>query len=180
MEANFKQSLAWVRTSEGGNDDDPADSGGRTSRGITQREYDAYCRTAGLQHGDVWKAADYVVDDIYHRSYWMPYGPVMPPGVDYMLFDDSVLSGPVAAIKTLQRALGVAADGHIGILTSEAIGKVNPRDLVDEIGAARVQRYKAIVENVPKDLKFLRGWDIRVEFVMHNAHTLIGPNVTHT
>ena len=28
MEINFKKSLAWVRESEGGNDDDPADSGG--------------------------------------------------------------------------------------------------------------------------------------------------------
>jgi len=48
MEANFAKALAWLRTSEGGNDDDPDDSGGRTSRGITQREYNAYCEMAGL------------------------------------------------------------------------------------------------------------------------------------
>jgi lysozyme family protein len=173
VEANFKASLAWVRHSEGGNDDDPSDSGGRTSRGITQREYDAYCRMAGLPHGDVWKAPDGVVDDIYHRSYWMPYGPIMPPGVDYMLFDDSVLSGPVTAIMTLQHALGVAADGHIGILTSEAISKADPVKLIDAIAGARVQRYKHIVAVRPKDLKFLRGWDSRVEFVQKNAHVLV-------
>jgi lysozyme family protein len=185
VEANFKQALAWVRHSETGyddsetnvghwgNDDDPADSGGRTSRGITQREYDAYCRMAGLPHGDVWKALNGVVDDIYHRSYWMPYGPVMPPGVDYMLFDDSVLSGPVTAIKTMQRALGVTADGHIGITTSEAIAKADHKALIDMVAAARLARYKMIVAEIPKDTKFLRGWDARVEFVKNNALTLV-------
>ena len=173
MEANFKQSLAWVRTSEGGNDDDPADSGGRTSRGITQREYDAYCRMAGLPQGDVWKAIDPVIDDIYQRSYLMPYGPIMPLGVDYMLFDDSVLSGPVTAIKTMQRALGVGADGHIGLLTSEALSKADPVKLIDAIATARLRRYEAIIEGAPKDMKFRKGWDNRVAFVKMNAHSLV-------
>jgi lysozyme family protein len=179
MEANFKQSLTWVRTSEGGNDDDPADSGGRTSRGITQREYDAYCRMAGLPQGDVWKAPDQVVDDIYHRSYWMPYGPIMPAGVDYMLFDDSVLSGPVTAVRTLQRALGVSADGHIGILTSEALSKVDHKALIDAIANARLARYASIIEQRPKDMKFRKGWEARVVFVRNNAHSLVDGG-THT
>lgn len=173
MEANFKRSLAWVRESEGGNDDDPADSGGRTSRGITQREYDAYCRIAGLPCGDVWKAPEPVIDDIYHRSYWMPYGPIMPPGIDYMLFDDSVLSGPVTAVMTLQKALGVRQDGHIGVVTSEAIVEADKKTLLGEIATARLARYKSIVHARPKDLKFKKGWDRRVEFVLENAHTLM-------
>jgi lysozyme family protein len=186
MEANFKQALAWVRQSETGhtdsetnneehwgNGDDPADSGGRTSRGITQREYDAYCRMAGLAHTDVYKAPNGIVDDIYHRSYWMPYGPVMPPGVDYMLFDDSVLSGPVTAIMTLQRALLVRPDGHIGILTSEAISQSSPAKLIDAIAVMRLQRYARIVAGAPKDMKFEKGWDVRVAFVKANAHYLV-------
>lgn len=173
MEANFKQSLAWVRESEGGNDDDPSDSGGRTSRGITQREYDSYCRVAGLQQGDVWKAPDAVIDDIYHRFYWMPYCPIMPPGVDYMLFDDSVLSGPVTAIQTLQRALGVVPDGHIGALTSEAVIKADHKELLGKIAAARLARYDRIIATRPKDHKFRDGWRNRVEFVLKNANTLL-------
>jgi len=176
MEANFKQSLAWVRHSEGGNDDDPSDSGGRTSRGITQREYNAYCEMAGLKPGDVWEAPDGVVDDIYHRSYWIPYGPVMPPGVDYMLFDDSVLSGPMTAIMTLQHALGVSADGHIGVVTSAALVKADHTVLIDKIGAARLARYKQIIAHRPKDLKFKNGWNARVAFALHNAHTLVEGN----
>lgn len=121
MEANFTKALAWVRESEGGNDDDPADSGGRTSRGITQREWNAYCRIVGLPASDVWKAPDGAIDDIYHRSYWNPYCPTFPPGVDYLFFDHSVLAGPVRATLALQQALGVHADGHIGVVTSGAL-----------------------------------------------------------
>jgi lysozyme family protein len=174
MEANFKAALAWVRHSEGGNDDDPSDSGGRTSRGITQREYDAYCRMAGLEHGDVWKAPDGVVDDIYHRSYWFPYCPTMPAGIDYMLFDDSVLSGPVTAVKTLQRALGVSPDGHIGVVTSAALSHADPKQLIKAIAAARLARYDRIIAARPKDMKFRDGWRNRVEFAEENALTLVG------
>ena len=187
METNFKQSLAWVRESETGhtdsdtpneahwgNGDDPSDSGGRTSRGIIQSEYDAYCRMAGLPHGDVYKAPNPVVDDIYHRSYWNPYCPAMPPGVDYMLFDDSVLSGPATAIMTLQRALDVDADGHIGILTSEAISKADPATLIAQIATARLARYRRIEQARPKDLKFKAGWENRVAFAEKNANTLLG------
>ena len=175
MEANFRQSLAWVRTSEGGNDDDPSDSGGRTSRGITQREYDAYCRMAGLKVGDVWKAEDGVIDDIYHRGYWMPYCPIMPAGVDYMLFDDGVLSGPVTAIQALQRALGVSPDGHIGMITSEALSHAKPEKLIDDVANARLARYNRIIQEHPKDVKFRDGWRNRVAFVRRNAHKLLVP-----
>ena len=185
MEANFGQALAWVRESETGhtdsatnvahwgNDDDPADSGGRTSRGITQRECDAYCAMAALKPTDVWKLENGIVDDIYHRSYWMPYGPVMPPGVDYMLFDDGVLSGPVTAIKTLQRALRVTADGHIGVVTSAAIVHANHETLLEDIAVARYARYKAITKAHPKDMKFKGGWNNRVEFVLKNARSML-------
>jgi lysozyme family protein len=191
MEVNFKQALAWVRVSETGhtdsdtsneahwgNGDDPDDSGGRTSRGITQRECDAYCRMAGLPHGDVYKAPNPVIDDIYHRSYWVPYCPIMPAGVDYMLFDDSVLSGPVTAIMSLQRALGVAADGHIGVLTSEALSKADHKQLVEAIANARLDRYHRIEQARPKDLKFARGWENRVAFAVKNAHTLLAASTS--
>lgn len=173
MEVNFKASLAWVRQSEGGNDDDPDDSGGRTSRGITQREWDAYCRICGLPHGDVWKAPDQAIDDIYHRSYWLPYCPMMPPGVDYMLFDDGVLSGPTTAIQTMQRALGVAPDGHIGVITSAALSHADPKELIEDIAGARLARYDRIIAARPKDMKFRTGWRNRVAFVLKNAKSLM-------
>ena len=173
MEANFAKALAWLRTSEGGNDDDPDDSGGRTSRGITQREYNAYCEMAGLARGDVWKAPDEVVNDIYHRSYWNPYCPTLPPGVDYMFFDHAVLAGPHQAIVTLQRALGVSADGHIGVVTSAALVNARPLEIVDRMADGRRAFYNHLVATIPHDRKFYKGWNSRVSFAQKNAHTLV-------
>lgn len=173
-ESSFKRALAWVRVSEGGNDDDPLDRGGRTSRGITQREYDAYCRMAGIPQGDVWKAPDGVVDDIYHRAYWLPYGPTLPPGPDYVFFDINVNSGLHEAVVLLQRALGVKTDGRIGVITSEALSAAKPAQLIDALCDARHKMYKAIEAAHPTDVKFDRGWMNRVEFARKNAHTLLG------
>lgn len=173
MEANFKQALAWVRVSEGGNDDDPADSGGRTSRGITQREYNAYCQIAGLPPGDVWKALDPVVDDIYHRSYWLPYCPILPGGVDYEFFDEAVNAGPHRAVCMLQTGLGVAVDGHLGIITSAALSKADPKRLIGAMSEYRIHLYKAIEAAHPVDRKFDRGWMARVAFAEKNALTLV-------
>lgn len=175
MDSSWTKSLAWVRESEGGNDDDPHDPGGRTSRGITQREYNAYCEMAGLSQGDVWKATDPVVDDIYHRSYWMPYCPVLPAGPDYIFFDESVNAGLHEAVLILQRALGVGADGHIGVITSAAIAKTDPAKLVDEMSAQRVAVYKSIEAGNPTLHRYDKGWMSRVAFAQKNAHTLIVP-----
>ena len=83
MESNFKASLDLVLKSEGGNDDDPADHGGRTSRGITQREYDAWRREHHLLTQDVWKASTLDVETIYHNEYWDPWGDILSIGLDY-------------------------------------------------------------------------------------------------
>src|SRR5271157_3262540 len=83
--SNFEPSLKLVLISEGGSDDDPHDPGGRTSRGITQREYNAYRIREGLVQGDVWRATDAEVKQIYHDSYWEPWCDKFPLGVDYVI-----------------------------------------------------------------------------------------------
>ena len=110
MESNFKASLDLVLKSEGGNDDDPQDHGGRTSRGITQREYDAWRREKGMLTQDVWKAPDSDIAMIYHDEYWRPWCDGMPMGVDYLFFDMSVNGGPGRAI-VLPHAASAGAPG---------------------------------------------------------------------
>lgn len=181
MEVNWKKSLEWVRESEGGNDDDPDDAGGRTSRGITQREYDAYCMIAGLPHGDVWKALDPVVDDIYHRSYWNPYCPAMPPGFDYAFFDACVNEGLHEAVVQTQRALAalhpdmhIKDDGHIGVVTSAALSKTDVKALIGEFAKQRVKSYKSF----RGFWKYGKGWLARVEFAKKNALSLLTTGAT--
>ena len=68
----FADCVALVLRDEGGNDDDPRDPGGRTSRGITEREWDVWRQTHLGLPADVWQAPQDQILAIYHESYWSP------------------------------------------------------------------------------------------------------------
>jgi lysozyme family protein len=165
---NFPAALAAVRQDEGGNDDDPADHGGRTSRGITQREYDAFRSLKGMAASDVWQASDAEIDAIYHDSYWEPWGDKFPVGIDYLYFDMAVNAGPNRAVKLLQRASGVVDDGHIGVLTLAALANANPASLIASYSTAKKNFYKSL--NQPR---FTRGWLNRVDHVQSIATQMV-------
>src|SRR5574337_377731 len=109
MKETWSKAYSFVRASEGGNDDDPNDHGGRTSRGITQREYTAWRQERGLPDSDVWSASESEIETIYHDEYWEPWCDLLPAGTDYLYFDMAVNAGPYRATVILQRALGIAA-----------------------------------------------------------------------
>ena len=161
---NFPAALKLVLQSEGGNDDDPQDHGGRTSRGITQREYDAYCAQHELADGDVWNASDAAIASIYHDDYWQPHCPDLPIGVDYVYFDTNVNAGPRQAVKTLQIAVSVDMDGEFGPVTLAAAQKADPKTTILAMNAHRRAFYKTL--NQPR---FLKGWLNRVDFCETNA-----------
>ena len=94
--SNFPASLKLVLASEGGNDDDPLDHGGRTSRGITQREYDAWRSAKGLPIIDVWTAPQADVTTIYHDEYWNPYCDAMPTGIMEKMTSIAKVTMPIA------------------------------------------------------------------------------------
>lgn len=131
---NFPPSLKIILREEGGNDDDPRDRGGRTSRGIIQSEWDAYRRNKPKLPADVWQAPQADIETIYKTQYWNPYCDQLPSGIDLVFFNASVNSGRQQAVKEMQRALGVAPDGMMGIETLAAVG--------------RVQDYKALVRKI--------------------------------
>lgn len=172
--ANFPQALKYVLQSEGGNDDDPADHGGRTSRGITQREYDAWRVEKGLPQLDVWQAPQNDVNSIYHDEYWEPLCDTLPNGVDYIVFNNNVLDGPQRSTILLQQALGVTADGRIGPITRQAIRNANAAQLITSLSAASRNFYLALHQP-----KFTQGWLNRVAFVQKNAIAMI-PSITQT
>lgn len=168
--SNFPKSLALVLKSEGGNDDDPADHGGRTSRGITQREYDAWCREHNWPQGDVWKATDSAISAIYHDEYWNPWCDLIPVGTDYLFFDMCVNAGPNRAIILGQRALGVASDGRVGPVTREAFkaAMTDPVKLLEAYTAAKRNFYLSL--NQPR---FTKGWLNRTQEVHDAALAMI-------
>lgn len=162
--SNFAASLALVLKSEGGNDDDPSDHGGRTSRGITQREYSAWCEENFKADGDVWKAPQNFIEQIYRSEYWNPYCDDFPAGVDYIYFDLAVNAGPYRAATLLQRALKVREDGRIGPITRAAVRNANALMLINDFSDVKRIWYKAL--NQPK---FTKGWLNRTAEVESNA-----------
>lgn len=165
---NFNQSLKFVLRSEGGNDDDPQDHGGRTSRGITQREYDAWRREKGLLALDVWKASDQDIEMIYRDEYWRPTCDDLPSGIDYLYFDMAVNAGPHRATVLLQKALGVNPDGRLGPLTRQAIRNSDAKGLIEKYSTAKANWYRSLHQP-----RFTQGWLNRVRDVRINALSML-------
>jgi lysozyme family protein len=163
---NFDACLKAILREEGGNDDDPQDHGGRTSRGITQREYDAYRSRQGFLPADVWKATDDEVKDIYYRQYWNPYCDELPSGLDLMFFDYAINAGRQQAVKDLQRALGVPVDGMYGLRTAQAVQEcANLPQLIKDFADRRRAFYKAL-KQFPR---YGKGWLARVDCIETQA-----------
>ena len=168
--SNFAASLAAVLKDEGGNDDNPADHGGRTSRGITQREYDAWRAEQHLPPLDVWQAPQTDINLIYRTEYWNPSCDAFPTGLDYLYFDMAVNAGPYRAAVLLQRALGINDDGRIGPVTRQAADAANPRDMIAKYSAAKRACYLSLHQP-----KFTKGWLNRVAHVQAIADAMINP-----
>jgi lysozyme family protein len=142
-----------VRKDEGGNDDDPADHGGRTSRGITQREYTAWLAENKRPDADVWSAPEADIESIYLNEYWIPECDTLPVGVDFQFYSMKVNAGPHRAIMILQASLGVTTDGRIGPDTRSAIAAEDHHRLIDLFYEYSVAFYQSLHQ-----LKFLKGW----------------------
>lgn len=168
---NFSACLSLVLKEEGGNDDDPHDHGGRTSRGITQHEYDAYRSLKNLGVGDVWTASQDEINEIYKTQYWNPYCDGLPRGLDLVFFDFCVNAGRQQAVKALQRALGISADGMFGIATKNAVdGNHDIGGLIHTYSENRRKFYQAL-RQYPR---YGRGWVARTNRIEKAAATMAG------
>ncbi len=120
--SSFDEALKRVLVHEGGYADHPADPGGATMRGVTQRVYDGWRRRRGVPVRSVRLIEPGEVEAIYRLQYWDAVrADDLPAGLDYGVFDAAVHSGPGQAAKWLQRALGVTADGQVGEATLAAL-----------------------------------------------------------
>ena len=157
--------------SEGGNDDDPRDPGGRTSRGITQNEWNNWRASHPGLPADVWQAPQEQVEAIYWLNYWNALAcDQLPAGVDYCVFDYGVNSGNSRAAVALQQFVGTTVDGEIGPLTIAAAAKADPASLVGKICDQRL----AFLKGLGTWRTFGNGWTRRVEGVRRQATAMIG------
>ena len=167
----FPHALRLVLVDEGGLDDDPHDHGGRTAHGIIQREYDGFRARHGLTRQDVWKITGAEYTEIYHDRYWMPWCDRLPAGIDYAFFDACVNAGPAQAARTLQRALGVRADGNMGDVTLAAV-KARHEDDAEAMIHAFCEKRRAFYKALAQFPRYGRGWLARVDHVEKAAKAM--------
>jgi uncharacterized protein (TIGR02594 family) len=166
----FADCVALVLHDEGGNDDDPRDPGGRTSRGILQREWDVWRQTHLGLPADVWDAPQDQVLAIYHDKYWNPLScDSLPAGVDYAVFDYGVLSGIGRAAKVLQGFVGTDVDGEIGPKTIAATVQADAPTLIKQICDERL----AFLQRLETWPTFGKGWTRRVQGVRNAALAMV-------
>ncbi len=153
---SFERAVAFTLSQEGGEVNDPADPGGLTKWGISQRAYPAL-DIAGLTREHA--------TDLYEADYWTKGRcEQLPWPLSLAHFDAGVNMGLGLAAKLLQRALGLfPADGIIG---PETLARVQM--IADDPAAVRAVTYRQLLERVFAyrrigNLTFLRSWIVRVE-----------------
>lgn len=180
MQNNFKRALAIELTFEGGKDDDPVDPGGRTNQGIIQRVYASYRVRKGLPARDVFLMQDNERDEIYDTQYFRKVRfDELPPGVDIMMVDGAINSGPGQSIKWIQRALGLTADGVLGEVTMQ---RILDHENHDALIKATLDRRRAFLRGLSTFGHFGKGWLSRVDQLQKTGQLWamgnVGPVVT--
>ncbi len=161
MRDNFEPCLQVVLKHEGGYVDHPKDPGGATNLGITLKTLQAW-RQGPVSKLNVRDLTVVEASRIYRAWYWQAVqGDVLPPGVDLMVFDLAVNSGPPRARRYLQLAVGVPDDGVIGPRTLDAIHKAKPGQVIEKIRRLR----KTFFEQLPTFKTFGEGWMNRLRDV---------------
>ena len=153
-----REILDEVIRREGGFVNDPHDTGGPTKFGITQHTL------------STWRGRDVSLDEvssltydeairIYEKKYVEEPGFLcLPNGLRAAVVDFAVHSGPVTAVKHLQRSLGVTADGIIGPSTLAAIRMSALPRIQSEYAKARLRYLASLVVAQPVKVRFLLGW----------------------
>lgn len=170
MRDNFNQVMVHIFDVEGGYVDHPRDPGGATNMGITIGTLRRW-RDAPVTKEDVKNLTKMEAKQIYSAFYWDVVDcDYWPKGLDLVVMDACVNSGPRPAVKWLQRALGVDDDGRIGPITKGAVRAT--QDLSGLIEDCIEERLKSVRSFRNYDV-FGRGWENRIREVRREALSML-------
>lgn len=155
--AEFKRAIPIILRHEGGYVHDPDDAGGETKFGISKRSYPKL---------DIAKLTEEEARKIYERDFWKPLrlDAINSHEIATKVFDSAVLIGLKRAVTFLQRAVQnagggiVPVDGKMGASTIAAVNASSPDLLLMSYRHFLVTYYEGLVETVPTNKKFLKGW----------------------
>jgi lysozyme family protein len=155
----FADCLSIILESEGGFVNNPQDPGGATNLGITLKVLEDFRgQPQTVDHVRALTVAD--VSPIYEANYWnAAHCGDCPTGVDLIVFDQAVNQGVGRAVRSLQKAVGVGVDGHIGPATLAAIKAAEAAATINAISADREAFYRGL-STFPT---FGKGWLNRLQ-----------------
>lgn len=154
----FQRSLQFVLDHEGLLSDDKDDSGGRTYKGITQKNYDGWRKDKKLPQQDVAKASEREVIDFYYERYWQPAQcALLSYPLDLTVMDTAVNFGVNNAFSFISEALGGKLIYSWPPIRESTL-KADPKSLSRRIVECRLAYRNYRVRTVPSQRKFYAGW----------------------
>lgn len=152
--ADFSKAVEAVLALEGGLVNHPADRGGVTKYGISQRAH-PQLDIAAITEADA--------RELY-RAYWLPlFDRITDQVKANKVFDLCVNLGPTGGVTLLQRALRlehgtVDVDGVFGAQTLMAVNLMPIRQFLRTVRSRQVLHYVDLVLNDVTQRAFLDGW----------------------
>jgi len=158
MKDNFEAALKAILHHEGGYVNHPADPGGMTNLGVTKRVWEEWVGHE-VDEKTMRNLTPEIVGPMYKVKYWDKIkGDDLPTGVDYVVFDAAVNSGPGRAAKWLQACVGVEPDGGIGPKTLAAVNAFDANQLIEDYAKRRL----SFLMDLQTWDTFGKGWGRRV------------------
>ena len=156
--------IAYARSmgNEGSYKRDPQDRGDWTSGVIGKGELKGTkCGISAMSYPDldIKNLTSEDIKAIYKRDWWDKLGlDKYPQALPYQLFDMAINSGWHNAAETLQRAIGVKADGVIGKVTMAKLASLDKNDILMLFLAERLE----FMTNLSTWGTYGRGWARRI------------------
>jgi len=168
---NFANCVAFVFQEEGGYSNDPRDPGGATNFGVTLAALSHWRHDAKLTPQDVHDMKRDEAQTIFRASYWNAVqGDFLPPGLDLMVFDEAVNTGPGTSAKMVQYRVSATVDGWIGPRTLAAVNGANAGTLCLKLSNTQEAYYRSL----PGFPTFGKGWMARLSRRYTLAMKMIG------
>ena len=169
MKDNFQACLKLLLKHEGGYVNNSKDPGGMTNLGVTKTVWAEWVGHF-VDEKQMRALTPALVAPLYKRKYWDKVsGDLLPSGVDHAVFDFAVNSGPGQAAKTLQRVLGITADGAIGPQSLAKVVSIDSSKLIEDYKVARLN----FMQSLPAWPDFGNGWKQRVSAVATEATNMV-------
>lgn len=168
--ANAKKLIPFILRWEGGFTNHPNDKGGATNKGITIATFRQYYGKESTID-DLRNMSNEQWEYIFKAGYWdaMRADYITNQSIANICVDWAWCSGTRAAIKQVQRLLGIADDGIVGNVTLSAMNNANSKKLFEKIKSTRLSFVEAIVRRDPTQKVFLKGWRNRINSIAYNA-----------